>query len=292
MYLLCTAGRFTEALEVGRAGREAARSLGAPPSLTSGLDNNTAAVLTATGRWAEAEQLLAELVGESTAKAVTYLELMQLELAVGQGDDARAAKLATVLDKAPPDPRLDGPLHACLAEQALNAGNLAAATDEVLAGLAALEGAAWSDAEIRLLAAGARAAADLVALPRVAWPRDIAELWEPVAATFAGRANAILASARAGQPAVAAYGGLVAAEHARQLGTDDRATWRAVAGAWQAAGQPYREAYARLREAQVAARAGQRDQAARAVAAGEGLARKLPSGPLLSLAEEVAGGLG
>ena len=54
------------------------------------------------------------------------------------------------------------------------------------------------------------------------------------------------------------------------------------------AGQPYREAYAHLREAQVAARAGQRDQAARAVAAGEGLARKLPSGPLLSLAEEVA----
>ena len=31
MYLLCTAGRFTEALEVARAGRQAARSLGAPP---------------------------------------------------------------------------------------------------------------------------------------------------------------------------------------------------------------------------------------------------------------------
>ena len=58
------------------------------------------------------------------------------------------------------------------------------------------------------------------------------------------------------------------------------------------AGQPYREAYARLREAQAAARAGQRDQAARAVAAGEGLARKLPSGPLLSLADEVARGAG
>ena len=47
-------------------------------------------------------------------------------------------------------------------------------------------------------------------------------------------------------------------------------------------------AYAHLREAQAAARAGQRDQAARAVAAGEGLAHKLPSDPLLSLAEEVA----
>ncbi|MFI5064239.1 MAG: hypothetical protein ACHP9Z_09710 [Streptosporangiales bacterium] len=65
MYLLCTSGRFTEALEVARAGRQAARSLDAPPSLTSVLDNNTAAVLTATGRWAEADQMLAELVGES-----------------------------------------------------------------------------------------------------------------------------------------------------------------------------------------------------------------------------------
>jgi DNA-binding CsgD family transcriptional regulator/tetratricopeptide (TPR) repeat protein len=288
MYLLCTVGRFTEALEVGQAGREAARALGAPPSQTAGLDNNTAAILTATGQWAEAERLLAELVGESTAKAVTSLELMQLELAVGQGDGARAARLATVLDKAPPDPRLDGPLHACLAEQALYAGDLAAATDKVLAGLAALEGAAWADAEIRLLAVGARAAADLAALPRIAWPRDIAEPWEPVAATFAVRAKAILASARAGQPAIAAYGALVAAEHARQLGTDGRAEWRAVAGAWQAAGQPYREAYARLREAEAAARAGRRDQALRALEAGQALARGLPSPPLLGLAGELA----
>ena len=65
-------------------------------------------------------------------------------------------------------------------------------------------------------------------------------------------------------------------------------TWRAVVDAWRLAGQPYREAYAHLREAQAAARAGQRDQAARAVAAGEGLAHKLPSAPLLGLAEEVA----
>jgi DNA-binding CsgD family transcriptional regulator len=287
MYLLCVAGSFTEALEVGRAGREAARSLGAPPSLTSGLDNNTAAVLTATGRWAEAEQLLAELVGESTVKGAKYLELMQLELAVGQGEDARAARLATELAKAPPDPRLDGPLRACLAEQALNAGNLAAATDEVLAGLAALEGTAWSDAEIRLLAAGARAAADLAVLPRVARPSGIAELWEPVAATFADRARA-MAAERAGEPAIAGYGALAAAEDARRLGADDRATWRAVAGAWHAARQPYREAYARLREAEAAVRAGRRDQALRALEAGQALARGLPSPPLLGLAGELA----
>ena len=63
MYLLCTAGRFTEALEVARSGPAAAQALDAPPALTSVLDNNIAAVLTATGRWAEADQLLAELIG-------------------------------------------------------------------------------------------------------------------------------------------------------------------------------------------------------------------------------------
>ena len=89
MYLLCTAGRFTEALQMAQAGRQAARALDAPPALTSVLDNNTVAVLTATGRWPEAGHLLAELAGESAAY-VQYLTCCGLELAVGQGDDQQA----------------------------------------------------------------------------------------------------------------------------------------------------------------------------------------------------------
>jgi DNA-binding CsgD family transcriptional regulator len=286
MYLLCTAGRFAEALEVAQAGGQAVRSLDAPPSLTSVLDNNTAAVLTATGRWAEAERLLAELDGESGY--VKYLELMRLELAVGRGDSDRAAALAAGLEKAPQDPRLTGPLCACLAEQALNAGDLTTATGEVLEGLAALEGADLAEDEMRLLAAGSRAAADLRLLPEVARPRDLPELWEPTAVTFPGRARAVVDADASRRPVVAAFGLLAAAEQAREQGTDDRAAWRGVADAWRAASQPYREAYARLREAEAAARAGRRDQAARALAAGQALARELPSAPLLSLAEELA----
>ena len=126
MYLLIRAGRLNEALEVARDGRRAARALDAPPALTWVLDNNTAEVLTATGRWAEADQLLADLAGESTAKIARYLQLMQLELAVGRGDSERAAGIASTLGKSPEDPRLIGPLHACLAEHALNAGDPAA----------------------------------------------------------------------------------------------------------------------------------------------------------------------
>jgi DNA-binding CsgD family transcriptional regulator len=288
MYLLCTAGRFTEALEVARDGRRAARSLAAPPALTAFLDNNTAAVLTATGRWAEAGQLLAELVGESAVNVTRYLQLLQLELAVGMGESQRAAELAAGLARSSEDPRLAGPLHACLADQALNAGDLATAAGEVMDGLAVLSGAALAEEEIRLLAAGARVAADLAALPGAARPTDIAAGWEALAATFAGRAKTIADQHGGMQPEVTAFGALVAADHARLHGTDDRATWRAVAGAWQAAGQPYREAYARLREAEAALRAGRREQAARALAACESLARQLPAPPLLKLADELA----
>ena len=200
----------------------------------------------------------------------------------------RAASLAAALAKAPPDPGLVGPLRACLAEQALDAGNLVAAAEEVLDGLTALAGTGWAEEEIRLLAAGARIAADIAALPAADRPGHLPEAWVRMAVTFPDRARAITDADGRGQPAIAAFGALAAAEHARQHRTDDPATWRAVVDAWRVAGQPYREAYAHLREAQVAARAGQRDRAARAVAAGESLARKLPSGPLLSLAEEVA----
>ena len=288
MYLLYTAGRSAEALEVARNGRRAAHSLGAPAALTSVLDNNTAAVLTATGRWTEADQLLAELIGESRANVTRYLQLLQLELAVGRGERDSAEELATTLRKSPEDPRLLGPLHACLAEQALNAGDLATAADEVLQGLAALKGAALAEEEIRLLAAAARVSADLAALPGAARPGEVAASWEAASASLAGRARAITSEQGGRQPEVAAFGALAAAESARQHGHDNRATWRAVAGAWQALGQPYREAYARLREAGAAVRAGRREQAARALAACTSLAGQLPAPPLLSLAGELA----
>jgi DNA-binding CsgD family transcriptional regulator len=288
MYLLCTAGRFADALEVARAGRRAARSLDAPATLTAVLDNNTAAVLVATGRWAEADQLLAELVGEPVVHVTSYLDLLRLELAVGRGESQRAAELADALAKSPDDPRVIGPLHACLAERALMAGDLPGAANEVLDGLAVLGGGGLGEEEIRLLAAGAWVAADLALLPGAGRPRDIAARWEPVAATFADRARTIVTEQASAQPVVTAFGALVTAELARQHGIDERATWRGVAAAWQVAGQPYREAYARLREAGAAIRAGRRDQAARALAACVALARELPSDPLLELAGALA----
>jgi DNA-binding CsgD family transcriptional regulator len=278
MYLLCTAGRFVEALAVARDGQRAAKSLGAPPGMTAVLDNNTAAVLTATGRWDEADRLLAELVADSSPTMSRYLQLLQLEMAVGRGNDDRASELAEVLEKSPEDPRLSGALHACLAERALFAGDLATAASEVNDGLSALSGAELAEEEVRLLAMGARIAAEIKRLP----PREMPVDWSPSA--FAERAAAI--AAKNGVPEVAAFGVLAAAERAREEGTDDRAAWRGVAEAWQVAGQPYREAYARLREAEAAVRFGRREQAARALSACENIAARLRAAPLLSLAHD------
>ena len=86
VYLLYRAGRFAEAVEAGRSGRSAVAAMGAPPAITSGIGNNAAAALLASGRWAEADQLLAELVAESTTNFTRYLQLLQLELAVGRGE--------------------------------------------------------------------------------------------------------------------------------------------------------------------------------------------------------------
>jgi DNA-binding CsgD family transcriptional regulator len=289
MYLLCTAGRFTEALDVARSGRAAADLLGTPTALTSLLDNNTAAILIYTGRWQEARRLLDELVAQSSGYARTLLQLRQLELAVGQGEEQRAADLAAALDKLAEDnPRILGPLHGCLAEQALYASDLTTAAEQVLRGLAGLANATLPADEIRLLAAGARAAADFALLPGPARPTGLGDQWPQSAAMFADRAQAVADLHSAGQQEVAAWRVLVAAERARERGTDSRATWRAAAQAWHEAGQPYREAYTRLREAEAAARAGRRDQAARALAAGVTLASSLPSRPLLTLARDLA----
>jgi DNA-binding NarL/FixJ family response regulator len=285
VHLLNRAGRFAEAVEAGQAGRSAVAAMGAPPAITTGIGNNTAAALVASGRWAEADQLLAELVAESTRNWARYLLLMQLELAVGRGEAERAAELAATLRKSPDDPRLVGSLHAWLAEQALNADDVAVAAVEVVDGLAA-SGAAMADVEIRLLAAGTRLAADLALLPSAAQPRDLPDGWEQLAAHFAERARLIVAEQGNAQPDLAAFGAMVAAEEARRLGNDTRATWRAVAEAWQ--GWPYREAYARLREAAAALKAGRREQAIRALTACQALAAELQAAPLLAQADDLA----
>jgi class 3 adenylate cyclase/tetratricopeptide (TPR) repeat protein len=288
VYLLYRVGRFAEAVETGRAGRSAVAAMGAPPAIITGIGNNAAGALFASGRWAEADQLLAELVAESTTNFMRYLQLLQLELAVGRGESERAAELAATLRKSPDDPRLVGSLHACLAEQALAANDLAAAAIEVIDGLKALSGAEMAEEELRLLAVGSRLAADLSLSLVSTRPREIPDGWDELAATFVEKAEVIVAEHGEGQPDLAAFGAQVANEEARRLGRDTPETWRAVAEAWRGAGWPYRVAYAQLQEAAAALKAGRREEAARALTACRSTARELHAIPLLSQADDLA----
>jgi DNA-binding NarL/FixJ family response regulator len=288
VYILYRAGRFTETLDVAHDAKDALNALDAPPSLASGIGINAAAALVASGQWTEADLLLDELIAESATNFTRYLQLLQLELAVGRGERERVVRLAETLRKSPEDPRLLGALHGCLAEYSLNAGDLTVAAAEVGDGMAALTGAAIAEEEIRLIAVGARLSADLALLPEPLRSLAIPDVWAALAATFTDRVQVIIADYGAGQPDVAAFAALVQAEHARQSGRDSRATWRAVAEAWRRAGWPYREAYARLREAEAASKAGRRDQAIRALATCENLARGLQARPLLDQAKDLA----
>jgi class 3 adenylate cyclase/tetratricopeptide (TPR) repeat protein len=287
VHLLNCAGRFADAVEAARAGRSAAAALGAPPTMTAGIGNNAAAALIASGRWAEADRLLAELILESPMNFTRYLQLLQLELAVGRGETERATDLAATLRKISEDPGILGPLHMCLAEQALAAADLAMAATEVIDGLTALSGAGLAEEEIRLLAAGARLAADLTVRPASARPRDIPGRWDQLAATFTEEAAVIVAEHGAGRPDLVAFGTQVNAEDERRLGRDTYVTWRAVAEAWHAAGRPYWEAYARLREGAAASRAGQREHAVRALTACRHLATELGATPIVTMAERL-----
>jgi DNA-binding CsgD family transcriptional regulator/tetratricopeptide (TPR) repeat protein len=287
VYTLYRAGRFAEALDLARDVKDVLNALDAPPSMTLRIDTNAAAALVASGQWTEADLLLDELITASAASFTRYPRLLQLELAVGRGEHERATTLAETLRKAPEDPRVLGALHGCLAEQALNAGDLGVAAAEVVDGLAALTGATIAEEEIRLMAVGARLSADLALLPEPP-PLEIPDEWAPLAATFTERVRVIVTGYGAGQPDVAAFAALVQAEHARQSGRDSRAIWRAVAEAWRKAGRPYREAYARLREAEAASRARRWDQVTRALAACENLARRLQALPLLAQAKDLS----
>ncbi|MFJ5302599.1 ATP-binding protein [Streptomyces sp. NPDC088350] len=285
--VLAGVGRFGEAHEVAQAGRRAAESLGAPPALTAVLDGATAAVLVATGRWTAADRLLNGLVDMATPNTLRHLQLLRLELAVARGERQHATDLAAELPVPADDPGLAGPVHACLAEQALHSGDLVTAADQVLRGLAVPGGDSFPAHEIRLLAIGSRVEADLALLPRPMRPRDLPPAWHTLTRTCPDRVRLAVEHRRSDRE-VAAFGELAAAERARAAGTDDRAAWRAVADMWRAAGLPYPEAYARLREAEAALRAGRRQQAGRALAACASLAGPLGAAPLLRLAEELA----
>jgi predicted ATPase len=68
-YVLCTAGRLTDALDVISEGHQLINALDGPPSAFVELDHNAAAILTYTGRYSEAEELIDKITARPAGAA-------------------------------------------------------------------------------------------------------------------------------------------------------------------------------------------------------------------------------
>ena len=287
MYLLLRAGRFAEALQVAGNGQQAARSLDAPSALTWVLDNNTAAVLLTTGRWAEADRLLADLSDELAANATRYLQLLWLELAVGRGETERSAELAAILGKVPRGPaghrggaRLPGRAGAeCRRSRHRRPRS----------GRRAVGGAGRCPGRGREPAARRRRPSKRRAGP-VAGRGAAGRSRRRVGAAGGrlrrpGQSNRRPAARTAGSSRIRGPGG----RRARPPARPRRPGYLAFGSAGMATGlSALPGGLCAAARGGGCRRAGRREQAARALAACQNLARELPAAPLLTLAEDLA----
>jgi DNA-binding CsgD family transcriptional regulator/tetratricopeptide (TPR) repeat protein len=278
------AGHVTEAIALANEGIAAARALGIERHFGDFLRGEVGGRLLGTGRWAEAERLLDELLdrgheGLIVVGAVQHLARLHAE----RGEFAQAGEL---LDRATTSRTLagssvwTGPIVEARATVELwrgdPAGALAAIT-ECLHALAAREHLFYT---ARLYELGARAHAELAA----GSPGD-ARLRDRQAAGADGliaRLDALIGRLRGSTPPrVLATLAAAAAERSRIGGDGGGGLWADAERAWSACGDRYLAAYAQWRHAEAVLGAdGDRAQAEWLVRAARVVAAELGAAPL------------
>jgi DNA-binding CsgD family transcriptional regulator len=245
-HCLFVTGELVEAADVARSGAEEADRRGAARSFGKMLHGNASEALFYLGRWDEMAALLpetAEYDGNPMQCMVLGHATALLHTAQGRFDEADE-HLNVARQALAPDAILERRvmLDAGFAELRLWQGRPAEALEWATAGLRAINDLEPTESLARLLAAAARARADLA---------------QGSAETAALAALAALAARLPRQPALpAAHVTLARAELARARGVQDPRAWAAACDAWKALGCPYPLAYARWRhtEALLAAR--------------------------------------
>jgi transcriptional regulator with XRE-family HTH domain/tetratricopeptide (TPR) repeat protein len=292
-YVLCTAGRLTDALDAIDEGHQLIDALGGPPSALVELDHNAAAILTYTGRYGEAEELIDKLAARPAGAASDYLQILKMEIAIARGDEPAFTAVLNRLRDRPASLRFGTTMQACRAEQALWGHDPVSAARHVERGLGLLTPeSSYNAGEARLITAGLRALADyqsgLNAGRGVAISEPLPALWQ---GDFLRELESRMASLRAKSspdPEVVAYVLTASAERDRLLCEERVAVWDEARKAWQRAQQPYREAYACLRAADAALRSGHRDHASSSLQACFEIAVRLTSAPLLNEARQMS----
>ena len=280
-------GRHGEAAEAARTGMALADRVGLARSLGAYLTGNMIDTLLRLGRWSEAEQLAAQVLGAMPEGvfAATVLQL-RAELAAMSGRYAdadaglRAARRALGQST---DAQFAMTVRYTEALTALGRGDLGAARRFAADGLTGY-GSPMSGRYIwPLLWLAARIEADQATLARdrrEEVPASGTQRCRQLA-EFAADVAALNAPSRG-------YQALTAAELARAAGRLDVAAWSAAAAAWRQAGEPYPLAYTLLRLAEAASAAGDRPSAARSVREARAVAAEAGAIPVADEAAALA----
>ncbi|MGH3267996.1 MAG: helix-turn-helix transcriptional regulator [Trebonia sp.] len=279
--------RHAEAAQVAVDGLELAVRAGLSRTLGCYLIGNRAEPLLRLGRWAEADQLIAQALADPLEGVFgATLHHLRAELAAMRGDYGEAASEVRAVRQLVGDSidvQFTLPTRYISALIALDGGDLARARETVAGGLADA-GEAWASRYTwPVVWLGMRVEADDATRYR--------DRREEVPASVAARCAelaGIAARLATPSPALAAYRQLTASEHARAAGAATAADWAGTVAAWRAADEPYPLAYAMLRLAEAHVIAGDMTEAAAAVSDAHALADRLGAAPIAAEATALA----
>jgi ATP/maltotriose-dependent transcriptional regulator MalT len=283
--LLHQRGRSDEARAVAHDGAERTTGTGGYSSWVSTVE---AEIALDTGDWAYAERHLPD-PGPVTGTTFVNFALRHAELALGQGDAARARSLLDDVDVAAvniDEPQFLGVMGALRAELERRAGDLDAARAAIRRALDRIE--TCTDDVVRL----ARVAAVGVVVEADAAQRacdlgdDEARRRALLEADF--HLGRTAAAAEDGGPVEEAWLRSAEAEHARANGNADPAAHEAAAQAWDAVQRPYPAALMRWRAGEAHVAAGDRDAAGAVLERAYAVAARLGAGWLRGEIEGLA----
>ncbi len=260
-----SAGRFEEAIDVGRDGMRQAARIGLARNSGTILAGNVDEALFKAGRWDEAAELVTDMfqLGPVGVHAVFIHALRaQMSLAKGRLEDARrdleeANELLAV--------RFVGaqytlPIAAVGAELAIWRGEPDGVAGRALAALRQHDLDDVSRYAAPLLALAMRAAGDAAERARARRDGDALDAALEAAHLLATEAGLTPAH---GNTEIEAWTVLLAAELTRADGRPSPAAWSAAVHAWSSEGQPYVQAYVSYRSAEALLAVGDRDAAER-----------------------------
>jgi predicted ATPase/DNA-binding CsgD family transcriptional regulator len=274
--------RIDEAVEVARDGIALCAEVGLDGDYGVSLRSIAAGTLFETGRWDEAEQLVAESAEHSPIEcAAIDHHLAGAKVSLGRGElDATDRHLRAVraLMTNTRDPQYIGPLAARTAELALWRRRPDEALAAVKEGLRGLDDC-WYAAPLVWL--GVRAAADAGAVA-------VGERLVAHVTAARERVPERAAPAHDRSPVLDAYAASCSAEATRLRGRPDPRAFAGAAGAWEHARRPHLAAYCRLREAEALLAHRHRRKAARVLAPAFAAAEELRARPLLEEIELLA----